>query len=228
MKRSKRTARRKYRAMAKLKYQQGFLKHELPFTYHGEANANTFKKWVREVREWKLDSRLSTREGLHMVGNRWYAHRLYINEVLVRCFKCAPCGVHLMGKKITCFDNGSPCSAFLAIKELRIWRTVGYNKHDDVHINTFMGRHLFERFGCSDTGFRHFACGGAPFIDILQIASCGTELKYCSTIAYLNAHLGNYLSPRRRTSQGELQATPEHYSPPTTKTISTTYERRDT
>jgi hypothetical protein len=43
--------------MAKLKYQQGFLKHELPFTYHGEANADTFKKWVREVREWKLDSR---------------------------------------------------------------------------------------------------------------------------------------------------------------------------
>jgi hypothetical protein len=54
MKRAKRRARCEYRAKLNLlKYQQGFIKNEPLFTYNGEANATTFKKWVREVHEWQ-------------------------------------------------------------------------------------------------------------------------------------------------------------------------------
>jgi hypothetical protein len=84
-KRTKRAARRKYRAkMAKLKYQQGFLKHEPPFTYQGEPNATTFKKWIREVHEWKSRAQLSTRQSIRMLGKYLggQAYKFFERDVL--------------------------------------------------------------------------------------------------------------------------------------------------
>ncbi|KAG1828498.1 hypothetical protein EV424DRAFT_1536517 [Suillus variegatus] len=84
-KRLKRTARRKHRShMNLLKYQQGFLKHEPPFTYNGEANASTFKKWVREVRDWRDRARLSTKQTISMVGKYLggNTYRFYERDVL--------------------------------------------------------------------------------------------------------------------------------------------------
>ena len=84
-KRRKRAARRKYRAtMARLKYQQGFLKHEPPFTYNGEATAMIFKKWVHEVRDWMTRARLSMRQGIRMLGKYLAgpAYKFYERDVL--------------------------------------------------------------------------------------------------------------------------------------------------
>ncbi|KIK32092.1 hypothetical protein CY34DRAFT_102246, partial [Suillus luteus UH-Slu-Lm8-n1] len=85
VKRSKRLARREYRAKLNLlKYQQSFIKNDPPFTYHGEANATTFKKWVREVREWKDRARLTTNQSLRMLGKYLggQAYRFFERDVL--------------------------------------------------------------------------------------------------------------------------------------------------
>jgi hypothetical protein len=86
VKRVKHAARRKYRAkMAKLKYQQGFLKHEPPFIYQGEPNAGTiFKKWVHEVWDWKSRARLTTTQGLCMLGKHLGgpAYKFFERDVL--------------------------------------------------------------------------------------------------------------------------------------------------
>ncbi|OJA13244.1 hypothetical protein AZE42_10318 [Rhizopogon vesiculosus] len=84
-KRAKRLARREYRAKLNLlKYQQSFIKNEPPFTYNGEANTTTFKKWVREVRDWKEQAHLSTTQSLRML--RKYlggqAYRFYERDIL--------------------------------------------------------------------------------------------------------------------------------------------------
>ncbi|KAG2756542.1 hypothetical protein P692DRAFT_20714658, partial [Suillus brevipes Sb2] len=84
-KRTKRLARREYRAKLNLlKYQQSFIKNEPPFTYNGEANATTFKKWVREVREWKDRARLTTYQSLRMLGKYLGgpAYRFFERDVL--------------------------------------------------------------------------------------------------------------------------------------------------
>ncbi|KAG1768668.1 hypothetical protein EDD22DRAFT_843948 [Suillus occidentalis] len=85
VKRVKRRARREYRAKLNLmKYQQHFIKNEPPFTYNGEANATTFKKWVREVRDWKDRAHLSTSQGLRMIGKYLggQAYRFYERDIL--------------------------------------------------------------------------------------------------------------------------------------------------
>ncbi|KAG2738352.1 hypothetical protein P692DRAFT_20758748, partial [Suillus brevipes Sb2] len=85
IKRSKCRARREYRAKLNLmKYQQNFIKNEPPFTYNGEANATTFKKWVREVRDWKDRAHLSTGQSLRMVGKYLggQAYRFYERDIL--------------------------------------------------------------------------------------------------------------------------------------------------
>ncbi|KAG1840510.1 hypothetical protein F4604DRAFT_1690746 [Suillus subluteus] len=67
-----------------LKYQQSFIKNDPPFTYNGEANATTFKKWVREVRDWKDQARLTTNQSLHMLGKYLggQAYRFFERDVL--------------------------------------------------------------------------------------------------------------------------------------------------
>ncbi|KAG1761943.1 hypothetical protein EDD22DRAFT_1050932 [Suillus occidentalis] len=85
IKRSKRRARREYRARLNLlKYQQNFIKNEPPFTYNGDANATTFKKWVREVRDWTERAHLSTSQSLRMVGKylSGQAYRFYERDIL--------------------------------------------------------------------------------------------------------------------------------------------------
>ncbi|KAG1850430.1 hypothetical protein F4604DRAFT_1687117 [Suillus subluteus] len=53
-KRAKQLTHCKYHAKLNLlKYQQSYIKNDPPFTYNGKANTTTFKKWVREVRDWK-------------------------------------------------------------------------------------------------------------------------------------------------------------------------------
>jgi hypothetical protein len=82
---SKRVARRQYRAKLNLlKYQQSFIKNEPPFAYNGEANATTFKKWVREVHEWKERAHLTTGQSLRMIGKylSGQAYRFYERDVL--------------------------------------------------------------------------------------------------------------------------------------------------
>ncbi|KAG0707133.1 hypothetical protein DFH29DRAFT_995447 [Suillus ampliporus] len=84
-KRNKRMARREYRAKLNLlKYQQSFIKNEPPFTYTGEANTTTFKKWVREVRDWKDRARLTTNQSLRMLGKylSGQAYRFYERDIL--------------------------------------------------------------------------------------------------------------------------------------------------
>ncbi|KAG2133736.1 hypothetical protein DEU56DRAFT_913853 [Suillus clintonianus] len=84
-KRLKRRARREYRAKLNLlKYQQGFIKNEPPFIYNGEANATTFKKWVREVREWKDRAQLTTGQSLRMLGKylSGQAYRFFERDIL--------------------------------------------------------------------------------------------------------------------------------------------------
>ncbi|KAG2050016.1 hypothetical protein BDR06DRAFT_892666, partial [Suillus hirtellus] len=60
------------------------LKHEPPFTYNGEANTSTFKKWVREVRDWRDRARLSTKQTISMIGKYLggNAYRFYECDVL--------------------------------------------------------------------------------------------------------------------------------------------------
>ncbi|KAG0697909.1 hypothetical protein DFH29DRAFT_878387 [Suillus ampliporus] len=78
----KRVARREYRTKLNLlKYQQGFIKNEPPFTYTGEANATMFKKWVREVRDWKDRARLTTSQSLRMLGK-------YLSGQAYRFYEC--------------------------------------------------------------------------------------------------------------------------------------------
>jgi len=70
--------------MAKLKYQQGFLKHEPPFTYSGEPNATSFKKWIREVCDWVSRARLSDWQGIRMLGKylAGSAYKFFERDVL--------------------------------------------------------------------------------------------------------------------------------------------------
>jgi hypothetical protein len=70
--------------MAKLKYQQGFLKYEPPFTYQGEPNATTFEIWIREVHEWKSWARLSTHQSIRMLGKYLgsQAYKFFEHDVL--------------------------------------------------------------------------------------------------------------------------------------------------
>lgn len=84
-KKIKQIARRKHRARLNLlKYQQGFLKHEPLFTYNGEANSSTFKKWVREVGQWHDRAKLSTKQTISMIGKYLggNAYRFYERDVL--------------------------------------------------------------------------------------------------------------------------------------------------
>ncbi|KAG0697853.1 hypothetical protein DFH29DRAFT_811148 [Suillus ampliporus] len=84
-KHSKCIARREYRAKLNLlKYQQSFIKNEPPFTYTGEANATMFKKWVREVRDWKDRAHLMTGQSLQMLGKylSGQAYRFYERDIL--------------------------------------------------------------------------------------------------------------------------------------------------
>ncbi|KAJ3554430.1 hypothetical protein NP233_g12425 [Leucocoprinus birnbaumii] len=67
--RHKRELRRKHRAkLAKIRYQVNFLKEDPPFKYEGQLQASTFKKWVREVRNWVERGRLSETQGIKMSG----------------------------------------------------------------------------------------------------------------------------------------------------------------
>jgi hypothetical protein len=84
-KHDKRATRRTYRAKLNLlKYQQSFIKNEPPFVYSGDANATTFKKWVREVRDWKERARLTTNQSLRMIGKylSGQAYRFYERDIL--------------------------------------------------------------------------------------------------------------------------------------------------
>ncbi|KAJ6475201.1 hypothetical protein C8R47DRAFT_1199221 [Mycena vitilis] len=77
---AKRRAKRRYKeAMVKMKFQQGFLKADPPFVYNGEAKADLFNKWVREVRNFAKLGFLSPRQAVKMIGKylggkayRWY------------------------------------------------------------------------------------------------------------------------------------------------------------
>ncbi|KAG2127297.1 uncharacterized protein EDB93DRAFT_1109313 [Suillus bovinus] len=81
----KRLAQQEHHArLTLLKYQQGFLKHKPPFTYNGEVNMSTFKKWVHEVHAWRDRAKLSTPQSLSMIGkylgNNKY--RFYERDIL--------------------------------------------------------------------------------------------------------------------------------------------------
>ncbi|KAG1829740.1 hypothetical protein EV424DRAFT_1535456 [Suillus variegatus] len=78
----KHAARMKHRAQLNLlKHQQGSLKHEPPFTYNGEVNSSTFKKWVREVCDWRDHAKLSTKQSLKMLGK-------YLGGNTYRFYEC--------------------------------------------------------------------------------------------------------------------------------------------
>jgi hypothetical protein len=84
-KREKRAARHTYHAKLNLlKYQQSFIKNEPPFIYSGDANTTTFKKWVREVRNWKDRARLTTGQSIRMLGKylSGLAYRFYERDIL--------------------------------------------------------------------------------------------------------------------------------------------------
>lgn len=84
-KQSKHIACHEYHARLNLlKYQQSFIKNEPPFMYNSEANATTFKKWVREVWEWKDHTRLTTNQSLRMLGKYLggQAYRFFESNVL--------------------------------------------------------------------------------------------------------------------------------------------------
>ncbi|KAJ8582178.1 hypothetical protein M405DRAFT_750629, partial [Rhizopogon salebrosus TDB-379] len=67
-----------------LKYQQSFIKNEPPFIYSGDTNTTTFKKWVREVRDWKDQARLTTGQSIRMLGKylSGLAYRFYERDIL--------------------------------------------------------------------------------------------------------------------------------------------------
>lgn len=84
-KRHKREKRKKYRArMTRLRYQVNFLKEDPPFKYNGEVQASTFKKWVREMRNWAKRGRLSDRQGIKTSGKYLggRAYHFYERDVL--------------------------------------------------------------------------------------------------------------------------------------------------
>jgi hypothetical protein len=67
-----------------LKYQQSFIKNEPPFIYSGDANATTFKEWVREVHDWKDQARLTTGQSIRMLGKylSGLAYQFYEHDIL--------------------------------------------------------------------------------------------------------------------------------------------------
>ncbi|KAG1829927.1 hypothetical protein EV424DRAFT_1268260, partial [Suillus variegatus] len=60
------------------------IKNEPPFVYNGEANVITFKKWVRETRNWKNCARLTSSQTLNLIGKYLggQAYRFYERDVL--------------------------------------------------------------------------------------------------------------------------------------------------
>ncbi|KAJ7150634.1 hypothetical protein C8R46DRAFT_1198216 [Mycena filopes] len=82
---AKRRAKRRYKdAMARMKFQQGFLKADPPFVYDGEAKADIFNKWMREVRNFGKLGLLSPRQLIRMAGKylRGKAYKWYDREIL--------------------------------------------------------------------------------------------------------------------------------------------------
>ncbi|KIO01443.1 hypothetical protein M404DRAFT_28749, partial [Pisolithus tinctorius Marx 270] len=68
---------RRYRAkLNKLKYQQAFLKEDLPFTYRGEVQVGLFKKWCRELRDWVKHARLDRKKSIRLAG-KYLSGRAY-------------------------------------------------------------------------------------------------------------------------------------------------------
>ncbi|KAF9234317.1 hypothetical protein BU15DRAFT_79141 [Melanogaster broomeanus] len=81
----KRREKRRYKKkMLRLKYQQSFLKIDPPFICNGEVRAETYKKWVREVRLFLKFSGLSNAKGLLVIGKylTGRAYKWYDREVL--------------------------------------------------------------------------------------------------------------------------------------------------
>jgi hypothetical protein len=72
--------------MLKLKYQQSFLKVDPPFVYKGEVHAETFKKWIREIRLNLKYLGLNHSQSLNILDKylEKRAYKFYNQEVLSR------------------------------------------------------------------------------------------------------------------------------------------------
>lgn len=78
--------RRRHRAkMMELKYQQSFLKQDPPFKYAGELQASTFKRWTREIRDWKKRGRLNTKDIIYVSGKycTGKAYKFFERDILI-------------------------------------------------------------------------------------------------------------------------------------------------
>ncbi|KAJ7147727.1 hypothetical protein C8R43DRAFT_953081 [Mycena crocata] len=66
---AKRRAKRRYKdSIARLKFQQGFLKADPPFIYAAEVKADVFNKWTREVRTFVKLGLLTHKQAIMMMG----------------------------------------------------------------------------------------------------------------------------------------------------------------
>jgi hypothetical protein len=145
------------------------LKDDPPSKYSGEPKAGTFKKWVREIRDWTHNGRLSDSQAIRCCGkySTGKAYRFYEQEICTRKKKyslseyfmalfnyCFPASFRMQQRDKFDACKQNDMSAIDYLRKLQdVADTVGDITEDDIVLAFFRRASVYLRVKLADAGY---------------------------------------------------------------------------